>query len=190
MTEVVWVALISAGTALVTALLTQILSTRAASKQADRTTQREALQWQRTEALRQEELERKEAQRLQDLQDVRLRELWGHVLTVRWQVHDALETVPVKGRPAAKSAGVSAATLPAHAAGQAYSVALIGLAALRPSAKAFYVATSKVQFALLSADEEALNASTDEWNKAYKAIESSVASLADGCLSVAAPAAL
>lgn len=62
MNEVVWVALISAGSAVTVALMTQFLSTRAASKSTDRADKREALQWQRSEALRLEELQRKEAQ--------------------------------------------------------------------------------------------------------------------------------
>lgn len=191
MNEVVWVALISAGGAVAVALMTQFLSTRAASKSADHADKREALQWRRNEALRLEELQRKEAQealaweradalRTLELRDARLRELWGYVLAVRWQVLDSLNRVPVQGRPASKAAGVSAEGLPAHAAGQAYSVALIGLASVRPSAKAFYLATSRVQHALGIADQEAMRDVVDEWTDAYKALETSVAALSDG----------
>ena len=60
MSDVVVVAVISAGTALVTALLTQCLAMSAARRQADHTDRREALQWQRTEASRL--LERRTAQ--------------------------------------------------------------------------------------------------------------------------------
>ncbi|WOI47727.1 hypothetical protein [Acidovorax sp. BLS4] len=180
MNDVVWVALISAGAALVTALVTQLLATRAAGKSADRAEKREALQWQRTEALRLEEFQRKEAQRREELQNARLRELWGYVLTVRWQVLDALQRMPVKGQPAPKSAPVSAEAMPAHAAGQAYSVALTGLAAVRPSAKAFYIATASVQQELLAFDDDAMHVASAAWKDAYEALEMSVAALADG----------
>lgn len=200
MTEVVWVALISAGTALVTALLTQLLATRAAHKQADRADKREALQWQRSEALRREELQRKDAQdtltweradelRKQALHDARLRELWGHVLTARWQVMDSLERVSVKGKALPKSADVSAAASSTSAAAQAYAAALLGLAAVRPSAKEFYAATVTLDFALRAVREnpgnaDQLSAQVTEagtaWNASYKVLENAVAQMADG----------
>lgn len=193
MTEVVWVAFVSAGSAIAVALMTQFLATRAASKSADRADKREALQWQRTEALRLADLarndaqaalawERSEALRLQALQDMRLRELWGHVLVARWQVLDTLERVPVQGRPARKSADVSAAGLPASAAGQAYAVALLGLAAVRPWARAFYVATSDLQLAMQAADEERIKGVVSRWSDSFKTLEDNVAALADGQL--------
>jgi len=180
MTDVVSVAFISAGAALVTALVTQYLATRAASKQADRADRREALQWQRSEALRLEELARETARQKKELQDAHLRELWGHVLDVRWQILDTLERVPTKDRPKPKSSDVSAQSTPVHAAGKAYSVALISLAAVRPSAKAFYAATGSVQLALQSSDGDAMGQAVGEWNNAYKALENSVIALTEG----------
>ena len=96
MSDVFWVAIVSSGSAIAVALMTQLLATRAASKSADRADKREALQWQRNEALRLEELRRKEAQealaweradalRARELRDERLRELWGYVLDVQQQ---------------------------------------------------------------------------------------------------------
>lgn len=52
MSDVFWVALISAASAIAVALMTQFLATRAADKQAGRQEHREALQWQRSEANR------------------------------------------------------------------------------------------------------------------------------------------
>ena len=147
MTDLVWVAFISAGGALAAAITAQILAARAASRSADRADQREALQWQRSEALRLGELEREAVQKRLELQDARLRELWGHVLDVRWQMLDTLDRVQTKERPKSRSADVSAQSTPLHAAGKAYSVALTSLAAVRPSAKAFYAATSSAQAA-------------------------------------------
>ena len=193
MSDVVLVAAISAGAALATALLTQFLATRAANRSADRADKREALQWQRTEALRLEEQERKaaeealslqraDAQRKLDQQDARLKELWGHVLTARWQVMDALERIPVQGSPMPTAAPLSAQALPAHAAGQAYCVALLGLANVRPSAKAFYAATSGIQHVLQSdvVDVDALEGAANKWTAAYDRLEAAVVALADG----------
>ena len=175
MSEVVWVACISAGAALVTALVTQFLATRAASKSAGRAERKEALQWQRNEAIRHEELERKRTQDALENRDAQLRELWSHVL-------DGLEALPIRGRPAtAKVLASSAEFLPEHAAGKAYSVALLGLAALRPSARAFYQATSRVQLALLSnSPADDMTEAAQAWSVAYKSLEDSVAAFADG----------
>lgn len=181
MTDIVLVAMISAGVALATALLTQLLTARAASKSADRQDRREALQWQRNEAIRLQDLERKEALRREELQEQRVRELWGHVLTTRWQMVDLLEAVAQKQtRSVSKSAPVSTQSTPLHAAGQAYLVALTGITALRPTAKAFYGATSQVQIALLESNEAGTNEAVKDWNDAYKALEKSVAMLVDG----------
>lgn len=145
------------------------------------------MQWQRSEASRQEAAQRDEAQRLAAVQDARLRELWGHVLTARWQILDALERVPVQGSPASESARVSAQAMPVNAAGQAYCVALTGLAAVRPSAKEVYAATSRLQLALLAADGDAMARAVHDWNGAYQALEVSVAALADGLVDKAVP---
>lgn len=190
MSEVVWVALISAGAALVTALATQYLATRAASKQTDRADKREALQWQRTEVSRQEALAREaklaaqalaldEAQRLRALHEAQLKQLWGHVLAARWQMMDALERVPVEGQEPQTGSAVSASVLPANAAGQAYAAALLDLAAVRPAVRAFYVATSKLQAALQGVDQAAMLAASQAWSASYESLEQSVADLAD-----------
>lgn len=188
--EVLWVALISAGAAVVVALMTQLLATRAASKQSDRLERREALQWQRSEAIRQEALAREamlatqaralaEAQRLQALHEAQLQALWGYVLASRWQMLDALERVPVQGRPAQPAITISSSLLPANAAGQAYGAALLDLVAVRPAAKAFYLATSKLQLALQAGDESAVWVAVAEWQVSYASLEQGVADLAD-----------
>ncbi len=181
MTDVILVAMISAGVALATALLTQLLTALTASKSADRQDKREALQWQRSEAIRLQDLERKDAQRKEEILEQRVRELWGHVLTTRWQMVDILESLVQKqARPDSKSAPVSTQSTPVHAAGQAYLVALTGITALRPTAKAFYGATSQVQIAMRDSDQDAMAKAMSEWNSSYKALEKSVASLVDG----------
>lgn len=189
MNDVVWVALVSAGGVMGAAIAAQLLAARVASRSADRTDQREALQWQRSEARRLEDVQRQDAQaalaweradmqRKQDVHDARLRELWGHVLVARWQMLDALERVPVQGSRKPKSADVSAVVLPSTAAAQAYAVALIGTAAVRPSARAFYLATSQLQLALQSDDGEQMKDLASEWSASYKALEDAVGDLA------------
>ncbi len=142
--ELVWVALISAGGALVAALMTQILATSAAAKLADRTAQTEALQWQRSEA-----------KRMCELREARLRELWAHVLRAQNLIRDELDlrtagASPIAPRPAESDSAASAAA-------QAYCVALIGLHDVRPLAKDFYQATARAEMVIryeknLSAD--------------------------------------
>jgi len=193
MSDVVWVAVISAGAALITALLTQRLATSAANKQADRSERREAVQWERTEALRREEIQRKAAQdalaweqaealRKQELHDARLRELWSSVLEARWQMLDMLERAAGKGGPTQAVPAVSAAQMPTHAAGQAYGVALLWLTALRPVAREFYKATSDFQIAMCGADSKRMEDAAQAWNTAYKTLEVAVTALADDAL--------
>ena len=175
MTDVVWVACISAGAALVTAALTLCLAMSAARRQAQRADQREALQWQRAQA-----------QRQQEVHDARLRELWGHVLVARWQMLDALERVPVQGRPARKPGDVSAQALPATAAAHAYAVALLGLAPVRAQARDFHAATMRLQVALRFDGDDwdgaqaRMVSAAGAWHEAYKALEVAVGGLADG----------
>lgn len=188
--DVVWVALISAGGAIAVALMTQYLAMSAARKQADRADKTAALQWQRTEAIRLEALAHDamqtaqaralaEAQRLRALHESQLQALWGYVLAARWQMLDALARVPVQGSPTPATAEVSAALLPANAAGQAYAAALLDLAAVRPAAKAFYLATSKLQLAMQACDQGAMLSGVSEWTESYLALEQSVSALAD-----------
>lgn len=180
MTETAWVALISAGAALVTALLTQFLAIQAARKQADRSERQQERAWQRSEATRREEMAQAEAKRREALRDVRLRELWGHVLTARWRVLDLLERVPVQGHPTPEASAVSAESLPENAAALAYAVALLGLADVRANVRDFYVATTKFQIAVRAADGERMKGAAAEWKLAYQALEDQVAALVPG----------
>jgi hypothetical protein len=174
MSDIVLVALISAGGAVAVALMTQFLATRAASRQADRRERQEERHWQRSEAVRKEVRDRAEAARLQALRDDRLRELWGHVLTARWLMLDRVERSAI-----AKSEHVPGVESPASAAAQAYAVALLGLVAVRPAAAAFYEATAKLQLALQAGDDVKLKNLPAEWNQSFKALENGIATLVD-----------
>lgn len=170
MTDVVWVALISAGAALVTALATQYLATRAASKQADRADKREALQWQRTEALRREELQHQGAQRALEQRRADLEAVWAHALQARARLADLLDSGRwVRSSPLGESATGAAAA--------AYAVALVGLPGVRSAAKVFYEATAKLEGAGED-DARVMNASKS-WGAAFKVLEETVARLAE-----------
>jgi len=160
MTEIVWVALISAGGALAAAFMTQILATSAATKQATHTAQQEALQWSRSEA-----------KRLSELHEARLRELWAHVLRAQNLIRDELDlrtsgVSPQAPRPAESGSAASAAA-------QAYCVALIGLHGVRPLAKDFYQATAKAEMAIRY--EKTLGADVvSAWREALNQLEAAV----------------
>lgn len=77
---------------------------------------------------------------------------------------------------------VSADRTAAVAARQAYAVALLYLADVRPSAKAFYQSTARLQLILdvPSGEDFARNSDlVSSWREAFQAIESSLAEMAD-----------
>ena len=191
MNDVVLVALITAGVTLIASLLTQILSTRAANKSADRAEMREALQWQRNDAIRQEEMrrndsqaalewERSEALREQELYAARLQELWGYVLKARGQMQEVLEKL-LKPESTYQSAATKAASLqPSNAAAQAYSVALLGLEleSVRPNARAFYMATLDLQISIIGlAEKPALEKAMSAYARSFSALEERISAL-------------
>jgi hypothetical protein len=158
MSELVMVALISAGSAVVVALMTQFLATQAASRQADREAQKEALQWRRSEA-----------RRMQALHEARLRELFGQALLARWRILDLL----AKSSQSPASATESAAS----AAGQAYAVALLELPGLRQPTKDYYFAVSEAQVQLMypSADDQAARGEAlSSFSVAFKKLEEAI----------------
>ncbi len=128
MSEVVWIALISAGAALATALLTQCLAILGAHIQARRSDKREALQWQRTEA-----------SRLRAYRSEQGRELWTLVLASRRNMEARIRYGSEASLP-----GVPAPS-PADVAAQAYAVALFGLPDAAPAARDFYLASADLE---------------------------------------------
>jgi len=189
MNDVVLVALISAGVALITSLLTQILSALTANKAADRAEKREALLWERNEAIRQEDMrrndsqaalawERSEALRIQEHHEARVQELWGHVLKARGQMQEVLEKLmEPEGRY--QSAAEKAASLqPSNAAAHAYSVALLGLESIRPTARAFYMATLDLQISIIAlAEKPELQKIMATYSQAFSALERQISAL-------------
>lgn len=176
MTDVFWVALISAGSAIVVALTTQFLATRAADKQAGRQERREAMQWQRNEAIR-----------LHERKAAKLHELWSHVLTAQSRMLNLLEEVT--GDRSQKVQAIPAELSAFFAARQAYAVALIELPALREEAKLFLRSIDKLHSLLEHPGhvyEEEIPATSDigkmvrmkfeDVGRAYDKLEDAVAS--------------
>lgn len=158
--DVVWVALISAGGALIAAITTQFLSMKAAAKQAARTERQEALQWQRSEA-----------KRIREQHEARLRELWAHVLLAQNRIRDALDVRSASAHLTTQApvASESAASAAAHA----YSVALIGLPEVRQLAKDFYQATARAELKIWY--EEKLDGGVvAAWRDALNELEAAV----------------
>lgn len=160
MTDLVWVAIISAGAALVTALLTQCLAILGAHIQARRSDKREALQWQRTEA-----------SRLRAYRSEQGRELWALALASRRSMEARMRQGPGAWVP-----GVAAPS-PADAAAQAYAVALFGLpdaAAAAAAARDFYRASADLEARIAQeSDLQALHVlvALEAWSKAFARLE-------------------
>lgn len=175
MSDVFWVAIVSSGSAIAVALMTQLLATRAASKSADRADKREALQWQRNEALRLDELRRKEAQEAlawerAEAKETRnskvaaLHRCWTSALAAQNRVVDGLQRA--EGLPPAAESAASAA---AHC----YAVALVELPSLRDTAKAFYLATADAETAMHAKQLQRLDV-VKTWRNSFDALEAAV----------------
>ena len=161
MNDVVWVSLISAGGAVVAALTAQFLAMKAAARQAARTEQQEALQWQRSEA-----------KRMQECQDARLREFWSLVLLSQSRIADCIPS------PAGVIREIPIADSAVGAAAQAYAVALIGLPGVRQLAKEFYLATARVH-AMLEVGEIKNPDHVVAWKVCFESLEAAVILEAD-----------
>jgi hypothetical protein len=160
--DVVWVALISAGGALVAAITTQFLAMKAAARQATRTERQEALQWQRSEA-----------KRIREQHEARLRELWAHVLLAQNRIRDALDARSAANSQKNSTPIPSAADSAASAAAQAYSVALIGLPSVRAFAKDFYATTARAEMLILY-ESELIGDGVAAWRTSLLKLEAAV----------------
>lgn len=178
MTDVVLVALISAGFAFLTAVITHYLTSRSANKSADRAERREALQWDRSEKLRLEEVARKdsqdalvwqrgEAQRVRDAQQVHLRDLWEAVTEARRRLWD----FQLSGEKHMPSSDRSVA----HAAARAHLVAVVALPSLRKVTTEFYAQAVGMELKMQGEDWEV---HVDKWSKSIADLENEISSLA------------
>ncbi|MDR1889626.1 MAG: hypothetical protein LBQ81_09665 [Zoogloeaceae bacterium] len=186
MNDLIYVALIGAGSGLLGAFITQRLANKAELARSENQSRLQAVEWQRRETSRKAAAEedraretaaweRGEALRKSAARAAHLRELWGHVLTAHAQVL-ALQNQVLDQAPQ-RSLFASVATWPSAAAAQAYAVALIGLTDARVSAKAFYKATVKAQFALMASGGKPDGDLACEWRQAFRDLEDCVATL-------------
>lgn len=161
MSEVVLVALISSGSAILAAIVTHFFATRSAAKQAHIDAEREALAWARS----QDAANTEKTEKL-------VRELWSWALQAQARIIDALAA-----RHTAKTGLQSDHSLSAtHAAAQAYAVSLLGMSDVQSTAKAFYLATATTEaFLREGSDQRELRVS--EWREAFNALEVAVSKL-------------
>lgn len=158
MSEVVLVALISSGSAVLAAVVTHLFAARATSKQAQVDAEREARIWRRD----QEEVTRERTEKL-------VRELWSWTLQAQARMIDLLEDraqdmkLPLPGHESSA----------AHAAAQAYAVSLLGMTEVQPTAKAFYIATATTE-AFLQEGHDARELRVREWRDTFSALEAAV----------------
>lgn len=159
MNDVVWVALISSGGAVLAAVMTQFLGMKTAARQAARTERKEELQWLRSEA-----------SKTRDLRLDRLREFWSHILVTQERMMRAVSLRAHSQGP------IDSAEKPpdraAFSAAQAYCVALLYLPDVRDSAKEFYRATASAEMELLDSmtvDQGGGKSST--WRNAFDRLE-------------------
>jgi len=159
--DVVLVALITAGGTLAAGIVSQLLSARAASKQATQQQAREEANWRRTEAKAKEEQHA-----------ALVREFWGYVL----QSETRMLNQRTENRPWTQ---IPAEELPSTVAAQAYAVALLGLASVRPLAKAYYHATAQCEIMGSSNDVEQIGRTVQAWRASLDALEKAMIEMTD-----------
>jgi len=86
MSDVFWAALIGAGSAVLSAWLTNRFNARTTAMQLEHSSRQSALDWQRTEAVRKAEHAKADAHRREELQYERLREFCAWVLECRMRM--------------------------------------------------------------------------------------------------------
>lgn len=156
MSDVVWVALISAGGAIAAALMTQIMAMRSAAKQAERMAQQELLQWQRNEVHRKQK----------DAED-KLQEFWRAIVETQDRLVDALYVNSKKSRFSEGSLSTAAT--------RAYAIALVMIPNLLDAAKDFCDACTDAD-TLIHDTEKTYDATTvaSEWRKSFERVEAAV----------------
>ncbi|CAM4355288.1 DUF2489 domain-containing protein [Comamonas aquatilis] len=155
MSDVVWVALISAGGVIVASLMTQLLVMRNAAKQAERAMQQEALQWQRNEAIR-----------LQKEAEKNLQDFWRAIVETQDRLLDGINSKP-KLDKFSEGAISTAAT-------RAYAIALVMIPNLRAIAHDYCVACATVDTAIHDDKKHDAGKLVPEWRKAFNLVEAAV----------------
>ncbi len=133
MSEVVWVALISSGSAVAVALLTQYLSAKALQNQAATQTGRDEAQWRRTEV-----------KELREALQQTLRQVWNQVVLTQVRLADGMNH-PERYKIAAGGQVLPTAETASAAAAEALALALIGAPQIRREVESFHQATVTVE---------------------------------------------
>jgi len=159
MSDVVWVGLITGGSAVLAGVLSQLISLIKVRMQ-DRNAQRQATEnWQRSEALRKEGM---------------LRECWAHMLRSQLQMGKLIEHIGGK-RPA-----LTMEEMPSYFVIQASIVALTGLPDIYLTVQRVYQATIRVERAFDRGDPGEMLAETATWNRLFKLVGQAVFTAAGG----------
>lgn len=165
MSDVVSVALISAGGAIVAALMTQLFAMRSAMKQAERAIAQEHLQWQRNESIR----------RRKEYED-KIQEFWQTVLSAQIRVVDVAYA---KERTARFSDDAIAPI-----AAKAYAIAIISVPALRQVSQEFLQACTVLDIHLYEKKREQ-SAIVAEWKVSFAKVEVAIIAEVDALNTVA-----
>ncbi|MDD4930483.1 MAG: hypothetical protein PHP85_14600 [Gallionella sp.] len=155
------IAIISSASTLLAVWVTQRMAAQRDAILAAQAVAQEAADWQRDQDDKQTALRREK------------REVFlGLVLLVQDRVMDAVDRL----NSTLESGIVAAESTPASSARQAYSVALIYLADMRPLAKDFYQYTAKLQMILPGKNAAKINEVLVPWRKTIDEIEKVIAS--------------
>ncbi|RGE46997.1 hypothetical protein DZC30_00905 [Comamonas testosteroni] len=156
MSDVVWVALISAGGAIAAALMTQIMAMRSAAKQAERMAQQELLQWQRNEVHRKQK----------DAED-KLQDFWRAIVETQDRLLDALYVNSKKSRFSEGSVSTAAT--------RAYAIALVMIPNLLDAARDFCDACSAADSVIHDTEKVHDGAAVAaEWRESFDRVEAAV----------------
>jgi len=174
MSDVFWAALIGAGSAVLSAWLTNRFNARETARQITHSERQARLQWEWSEARRKAEEARDDALRKEERRAFRLREFWAHVLTSEVVMVKWLDWID-RGRTG-PSPDASAEAMPTFPALHANAVALLELTDVYPLARDFFRATVKLEDALF-AGGTVFDVARKRWDRAYLDLERKVGDL-------------
>jgi len=181
MSDVFWAAIISGGSTLAAAVLTNWLALIRANRQADRAERQEALKWERSEARRREEAHAVARQREQERQARDLQQFWAYVEQTHQRMHALLWQWEEGQR---NWSSTTAQKMPSHCALRAYSVALRGLAVVYPATHKWFLAVVHQEGEVRHGDAARIADANEKERQAFHHLLKTVARLT-GALSVA-----
>jgi len=172
MGDVFWATIISAGSTLAAAVLTQWLALIRANREADRAAQQSTVNWERSEARRSDEAAAAEKQRQEERQAKYLREFWGHVEETHRRMHMLLWQWEEGQR---NWPSTTAVKMPSYCALRAYSVALRGLPVVYPETHAWFLAVVHLEGEVRSGDALKIEAAHEKDTQTFHSLLKAVA---------------